>query len=140
MKYLLDTSAIAILLARYKEKALDILKKCATLDLAFYELGNIIWKQYTLFKRITLKQALNRTYEAYTVLQSMKVYSITKSEEYAKIMSTATNLKLTFYDSAFLTLSKLNRLKLVTQDKELIEKAPNTAITIKEFLNETKES
>jgi len=140
MKYLLDTSAIAILLAKYKEKALDILKKCATLDLAFYELGNIIWKQYTLFKRITLKQALNRTYEAYTVLQSMKVYSITKSEEYAKIMSTATNLKLTFYDSAFLTLSKLNRLKLVTQDKELIEKAPNTAITIKEFLNETKES
>jgi len=114
MKYLLDTSAIAILLAKYKEKALDILKKCATLDLAFYELGNIIWKQYTLFKRITLKQALNRTYEAYTVLQSMKVYSITKSEEYAKIMSTATNLKLTFYDSAFLTLSKLNRLKLVT--------------------------
>ena len=114
MKYLLDTSTIAVLLARYKEKALDILKKCATLDLAFYELGNIIWKEYALFKRITLEEALSRASEAYTIIQTMKVYSITKPEEYREIMSTAVTLKITFYDSAFLTISKINNFKLVT--------------------------
>jgi len=139
MKYLLDTSTIAVLLARYKEKALDILKKCATLDLAFYELGNIIWKEYALFKRITLEEALSRASEAYTIIQTMKVYSITKPEEYREIMSTAVTLKITFYDSAFLTISKINNFKLVTQDRELLEKAPNTGIkviSIGEFLSE----
>lgn len=139
MKYLLDTSTIAVLLARYKEKALDILKKCATLDLAFYELGNIVWKEYALFKRITLEEALSRASEAYTIIQTMKVYSITKPEEYREIMSTAVTLKITFYDSAFLTISKINNFKLVTQDRELLEKAPNTGIkviSIGEFLSE----
>lgn len=139
MKYLLDTSTIAVLLARYKEKALDILKKCTTLDLAFYELGNIIWKEYALFKRITLEEALSRASEAYTIIQTMKVYSITKPEEYREIMSTAVTLKITFYDSAFLTISKINNFKLVTQDRELLEKAPNTGIkviSIGEFLSE----
>ena len=69
----------------------------------------------------------------------MKVYSITKPEEYREIMSTAVTLKITFYDSAFLTISKINNFKLVTQDRELLEKAPNTGIkviSIGEFLSE----
>ena len=142
MKYLLDTSAIAVLLARRKEKAVSILKRYATLDLALYEFGNIIWKEYALFKKITLKEALNRAAEAFMILRSMKIYSITKSEEYEEIMLTALTLKTTFYDSAFLTISKLNNLNLVTQDEELLEKASSIgvkAVTIEEFLSDIGE-
>ncbi len=142
MKYLLDTSAIAVLLARRKEKAVSILKRYATLDLALYEFGNIIWKEYALFKKITLKEALNRAAEAFMILRSMRIYSITKSEEYKEIMLTALTLKTTFYDSAFLTISKLNNLNLVTQDEELLEKASSIgvkAVTIEEFLSDIGE-
>ncbi len=138
MKYLLDTSAIAIILSRYKEEAIDILKKCATIDLAFYELGNIIWKEYALFNRVTLKEALSRASEAYNILKSMRVYSITKPIEYEEIMSMAVALKVTFYDSAFMTISKINSFSLVTQDDEIPGKASSIgvkAISVEDFLD-----
>ena len=46
--FLLDSSAIAITIKRFREKAVEVICGKTTLDLSRYELGNIIWKKYAL--------------------------------------------------------------------------------------------
>jgi len=49
---ILDSSAIIGILQKFKGKAISILEDKFTLDLALYELGNVIWKEWRLTKRI----------------------------------------------------------------------------------------
>lgn len=48
--YLLDTSAIAILLKRLGREALKYIAGMHTLDLARYEMGNVVWKECTVLR------------------------------------------------------------------------------------------
>lgn len=135
--YILDSSAIALIIKRQKRKAVEILDGKTTLDLARYELGNIIWKQCTLKGLISQKEATYKAADIAKILEFTNTEKIVSSEDFKRTMMLATNLNLTFYDAAYLQTAKNNKLILVTEDKELNKKAEKTnikTITVDELL------
>ncbi|MEM2935623.1 MAG: type II toxin-antitoxin system VapC family toxin [Candidatus Bathyarchaeia archaeon] len=135
--YILDSSAIAIILKRLREKSVEILEDKITLDLARYELGNVIWKECTVEGLISPEEASNRAEDMAKILEIMGNEEIKSSEDFRGVMKLATGLKLTFYDASYLHLAKSKGLTLVTEDEELSGKAKHInikAITVSELL------
>ena len=121
--YLLDSSAIAIAIKRLKEKAIEVLDGKITLDIARYELGNIIWKECILKDLISQEEAIYKAEDLAKILEFMNMERIESSEDFKGAMKLATDLKLTFYDASYLYIAKNRELTLITEDKELSGKA-----------------
>jgi predicted nucleic acid-binding protein len=121
MKYLFDSSAI---FRAIQENKIEILADNYTITLARYELGNIIWKDIALQAKISEQEAKTLTQTVKHALNLMNIIEIAGSEE--QILATATQLKITFYDAAYLQVAKEKDLKLITQDLRLIKLAPPT--------------
>jgi len=121
--YLLDSSAIAIILRRSREKAVETVRSKTTLNLAYYELGNIIWRESVLRGHITPKEAVSRAEEVAKIMELIKIKTIESSKDLRETMELSTELKITFYDGSYLYTAKKNGLTLVTEDAELEEKA-----------------
>jgi len=126
MNYLLDASTLVPLLTDYGEKIFNITDKTLlyTLDLTFYEVGNSLWKMATLLHIVSLDDAI----EIIEVLKDLTRKGYIKTIHFnelnpTKIIKLATNEKITFYDSAYIIASQKYNTILVTEDKELIEKA-----------------
>lgn len=71
------------------------------------------------------------------ILEITKNEKIRSSKDFKGVMKHATGLKLTFYDASYLHVAKSKGLTLVTEDKELSEKAKHInikAITVSELL------
>ncbi len=117
MKYLFDSSAI---FRAIKENNIGVLNGNCTLELARYELGNIVWKDYALQAKISeqdlkmMMKAIKRT------LAIMVTLGIEGSEE--EILETAVKLEITFYDASYAYFAKVKELQLVTEDSRLIKK------------------
>ena len=110
---LFDSSAIINLCG---EKEVDKLLEGWTLHLAFYELGNAVWKQAHIHKTITVN-------EANIVLDSLTaVFKKLKKPEMGdplEILKIAIDEGLTYYDAAYIRAAVENALTLVTNDKQL---------------------
>jgi predicted nucleic acid-binding protein len=122
MKYLFDSSAI---FRAIKENRIEVLAESFTLDLARYELGNIIWKDCSLQAKISEQDAKLMAKATRRTLDIMGVLEIGGSEE--EILETAMKLKITFYDASYVYFAKERGLQLITEDLRLIKK---TALTI----------
>ncbi|MGB9806353.1 MAG: type II toxin-antitoxin system VapC family toxin [Thermoproteota archaeon] len=133
--YVLDSSAIAIILRRFKEKSIELLEGRITLDLALYELGNVMWKEHMVEKLISEEEAVSKVGNLSNILETMEVEKITSSEDLRSIMRLAIEQKLTFYDSSYLYIAKTKKAILVTEDNELIEKAKQADVKV-ERVNE----
>jgi len=121
MKYLFDSSAIFI---GIKENKVDDLIGNYTLDLARYELGNIIWKNFAL-QAITSEQESKKMARAIKhTLNKMELLGAEGSEE--EILEIAAKLKLTFYGASYVYFAKTKQLLLITQDLRLIKKVTST--------------
>lgn len=110
---LFDSSAIINICGR---KRLDQLLEGWTLNLAFYELGNAVWKQVYLYRTLDLEKAklvLNTLIEVFN-----KMRKISK-ENTIKILNHAVKNKITYYDAAYLQAAIDNNLILVTDDEKL---------------------
>lgn len=117
MKYLFDSSAIFKVV---KENKIEALVGNYTLELARYELGNILWKTFALQARATdqeikilakiIKQALNM----------MEIVQINCNEP--EILQTAVKLKITFHDASYAYYAKANDLTLISEDSQLLGK------------------
>lgn len=137
--HLLDSNAIAITIKRLREKAVEALDGKATLNLARYELGNMLWKECAL-KGLISQEVLQKAEDMAKILEALRIEEIESSEDFKEAMKLATELKITFYDASYLHLAKNKGLILVTEDKELSKKAGKTnikTITVDEFLEET---
>jgi predicted nucleic acid-binding protein len=117
MKYLFDSSTI---FKAIQENKIDLLVGNHTLELARYELGNIIWKHYYLQAKTTHKEIKTLTKIIKQTLNLMKITQITCTEE--EILETATKLKITFYDASYVHHAKSTELSLITEDKQLRKK------------------
>jgi predicted nucleic acid-binding protein len=122
MKNLFDSSAI---FRAIKENRIEVLTGNFTLDLARYELGNIIWKdtiilQATISEQDSKKMArvIKRT------LTIMDILGIAGSEE--EILETAIQHKITFYYASYVYFAKAKELRLITEDLRLIKKITPT--------------
>ncbi len=121
MKLLLDSSAI---FRAIKENRIEVLKGNHTLDLARYELGNIIWKNYVLHEKVSEPQAKMLAKTVKRALSLMNVLGIGDDEE--EILETAIQLKITFYDASYVYFARKKQLSLVTEDSRLIKKITPT--------------
>lgn len=141
MKYLLDSSAIILILKWLKEKSIEALEGQATLNLAYYEINNVIWKQYMIEGSIDLKEAINMAREIAEILGIMNIEELKSAEEIGEAMKYAIEQKLTFYDASYLQKAKNKNYILITEDKELLKKSEKIgvkAITVKDFLKLTR--
>jgi len=117
MKYLFDSSAI---FRAIKENKIELLTANYTLELARYELGNIIWKDYALQAKVSGQEAKAMAKTIKHTLSIMDVTEIAGSEE--EILDTAIKLKITFYDASYAYSAKAKELRLITEDSRLIKK------------------
>lgn len=123
MTHVLDSSAIVTILKRLKGKSVEVLEGNVTLDLAAYELGNLIWKECALRKIISPEEAVNRAEQMARTLEVIELAEIGSAEDFKDVMRLATELKLTFYDASYLHVAKERGLPLATEDEELRDKA-----------------
>ena len=132
MKYLFDSSAI---FRAIKENKIEVLAGNHTLELAKYELGNIIWKDLFLQATLSEQEAKMMIKAIKHTLIIMDVIEIAGIEE--EILETAMRLKITFYDASYVYLAKAKGLKLITEDARLIKKIAQTvdSTTIDEVNN-----
>jgi predicted nucleic acid-binding protein len=120
--FLFDSNAIYRLIREAPDIALDKLTEGATIYLAYYELGNALWRECRLLKRISIEEAEKSLNLMYAMLARMQVAAV-NSEKGNEIMDTANRFNLTFYDSAYLVEAKNNSKALVTDDAKLAKTA-----------------
>ena len=113
MSYVFDASAIVRAVELLGSDSVDVLRGQYTIDLAYYEIGNFIWKAF----RKGLISDTERFIELFTgVLAEMRVVRVGLRKEVARL---AASLGLTYYDAAYLWLAHRLRLTLVSEDSEL---------------------
>ncbi|MCW3982673.1 MAG: type II toxin-antitoxin system VapC family toxin [Candidatus Bathyarchaeota archaeon] len=125
MKYLFDASAI---FKAIKENKIEALAGNYTIELARYELGNILWKEHTLHATLSEQEAKAL---AKTVNHTLSIMGIIETVGYEEeILQTAINQKITYYDASYAHIAKTKQLKFITEDTRLIKKiTPTTNIT-----------
>ena len=111
--YLFDSPAIIILVERSK---LDELVEGWTIDLAFYELGNAVWKQVNLYQTLSMDEAKIALDALLSVFD--KMHKIQEFEP-LNILEIAVTEGLSYYDAAYLQAAMDKKMTLVTDDKKL---------------------
>lgn len=123
MKYLLDASSLMLLIKKTNPEATArTLQNAAVLDLTFYEVGNVVWKEANLTKFLTSKEAEELGRLAHEILtKTNRIHP--QDEAFPGILEIARKENLSFYDSSYIYSAETNALTLVTEDKRLREKA-----------------
>ncbi len=119
-----------------KGDALQHLEGNHTLDLAYYEIGNVIWKESALFGNITPEGARAMAGYAARIIGLMIVLRTDTPGEASETMRLAIERGLTYYDAAYLHHAGSKR-PLVTEDSTLREKAEEVGVevlTVKQVL------
>lgn len=110
---LFDSSAIINLCS---EKKIDHLVTAWTLDLAFYEIGNAVWRQVYVRKSLSREKGDMILDALMSVLENM---NIAKVEDALGILKIAVEEGITYYDASYLFVAIKNSLALVTDDEKL---------------------
>ena len=118
MSYVFDSSSIFHAL---KRRRVDVLADNYTVSLTRYELGNILWKEEVLHKRITSVELERLIGFLKRVLDKMKVLKIECCE--TEVLNIARSLEISFYDASYVFLAKKIRVPLITEDLKLIQRA-----------------
>ena len=119
-----------------KGDALPHLEGNHTLDLAYYEIGNVIWKESALFGNITPEGARAMAGYAARIINHMIVLRTDTPGEASETMKLAIERGLTYYDAAYLHHAE-SKQPLITEDNKLRKKAEEAgveAITVKQLL------
>ena len=124
---LFDSNIIYKLIRELPQDAVEKLVKGATIYLAYYELGNALWRECLLLKRISLQEAKKSLDLIYSILECMQVASL-DNETGSEVLDTAYKFNLTFYDTAYLVEAKKSGMILVTDDIKLAKAAKNLGI------------
>lgn len=126
MKYIFDSSSI---FKAIKENRIELLTEGCTLELARYEVANIIWKEQNLHKKINSEEAKTLLKTIKNILDKIETLKIECKEE--QILETANTTKITFYDAAYAYIAKEKNLILVTEDEALKNKISSNIRTAK---------
>jgi predicted nucleic acid-binding protein len=121
--FLFDASSIFTLIRELKGDAPDILLEGSTISLAFYEIGNALWRECFLLKKINAEKTEILLQAAYEILEQMDVVTFDDQPQASDIFSKACDFNLTFYDSAYLTQAHQSAMTLVTDDRKLAKAA-----------------
>ncbi|WP_373469295.1 type II toxin-antitoxin system VapC family toxin [Acidianus infernus] len=122
--FLFDASALYPLLD-YIDK-IDV-KKIYILTLTFYEVGNAIWKEYYIHKKVKDPITLSMLFN-----DLLRRFNVVEDPPLDKVMKVAIDKGLTYYDASYVYVAESLGLTLVSNDRELIRKA--NAITLEELI------
>ena len=89
--------------------------------LTIYEVLNGLWKEVYLVKTLTLEEVEKLNQVIIEIMSYMNILSPRGFEK--EILETAIKLGITVYDSSYIVLAQKHGLILVTEDKELRDKA-----------------
>lgn len=118
---IIDASTLYPLIRKLGKKAAEVLVRFAVLDLTKYEVGNVIWKEY----RAGLLKNWEKAVEGWSIIMgSMQKLSI-KEEELKEVEKIAVERDVTFYDASYAFVAERQNLKLITEDKELLNVCRN---------------
>jgi predicted nucleic acid-binding protein len=120
-----DPSSILNLIRRLHGEALAVLRGSKTLSLAYYEIGNALWRESFLLRRVSEEEAGRLLQSLFVLLRTMDVVDL--DEDLGKaVLETAGKLNITYYDAAYLTQAQRSAKELITDDEKL-RKAAQTA-------------
>jgi predicted nucleic acid-binding protein len=125
---LFDASSIFTLVRELGGEALDKLLEGSTISLAYYELGNALWRECFLVKRISREEAEKLLRAMFAILQAMDVISLDNDDEGSVVLDKACEYNITFYDSAYVAEAHKSKKVLVTDDKKLAKAAENAGV------------
>jgi predicted nucleic acid-binding protein len=125
---LFDASSIFSLIRELRGAALDKLAEGSTISLAYYELGNALWRECFLLKRISQKEAESSLRAMFKILGVMDVGLLENDEEGKAVLCNACEFGLTFYDSAYVAQALKSKQILVTDDKKLAQAAEKAGV------------
>ncbi len=120
----IDSSVFASVIVKdefYEECREYLLEDRATVDIAFAEAGNVLWKHVRM-GRIVKEEVEKRTDLLRALIRSSKVYG--SDELLLHSMELAVNQGITVYDALFLSLAIQLDTNLITTDKKLYERLP----------------
>lgn len=113
MRLLFDSSSIINLCARGK---IDELLEGVTLSLAFYEVGNAVWKQVHIHEALTQEEG-GRALDA--IVELLNRMGVILVEDASAVLDIAVGEGLTYYDASYLHAAIREDATLVTDDETL---------------------
>jgi|Deesub1362A_J573_1020465.scaffolds.fasta_scaffold05899_3 predicted nucleic acid-binding protein len=78
ISFLFDSSSILIAVREFREKAIDIMSGNFTTSLALYEVGNVIWKESSLLRRVKQKQAIELLRAIFLIIKRMNIINLSE--------------------------------------------------------------
>ena len=120
MPSLFDASALANLIIKRGQRALELTKGNFALDLTGYEVGNALWRLCLLEKRISHEEADGFLSTVSDFLNLLQIISFAELDS-KRILSLAISKRLTFYDASYIVAAETKRITLVTDDEDLTE-------------------
>ncbi len=126
-QFLFDSNVIYSLIRERPQDAVEKLIEGTTIYLAYYELGNALWRECLLLKRISIGEAEISLDLMYSILDHMQIAYI-DNETGNDVLQTAHNCNLTFYDAAYLIEAKKSGKILITDDTKLAKAAEKLGI------------
>ena len=119
MKLVFDASALLNLIRSAGSSAFNYLKGNYILSLTLYEIGNALWRETTLLKRISISEALSLL----ELISSIcKIMNTINPRNNLLVLKLAHELRITYYDSSYIIASYELNAGLVTDDEKLRKK------------------
>ena len=115
---LVDASSIFEALRSLNLKPLD---NAYTLDLAVYEVGNVIHKQGSILHTLNWEESRELMLQANRLFSLLKVVGVSGGE--VEVLELAKQVRATFYDASYLYTAKRMNLTLITEDMRMAANA-----------------
>jgi predicted nucleic acid-binding protein len=122
MTYVLDTSAIINIVQQKGKDSVPLLRSQHTLDLAYYESGNVI-RTYFHRKRLSRVDCLQLASTISWAWSLMQV-DVLVADEMQSVLTIALDNEIAFYDAAFMFQARKLKAILVTDDQAFQKKIP----------------
>jgi len=126
MTFVLDVSAIVNLVRITSINAVELARGCYTVDLAYYELGNVLWKY--------AKRGLNTAPILRAFEELLNVLRVERVKLNSNVLNLAIENDLTYYDAVYVYLAIKLGTKLVTEDGELLRKFPRMTLRVEDMV------
>ena len=117
--FLFDAGSILLLVRELGELAPDILLKSSTIPLAYYEVGNAVWKECFLLKRLDVEKAVRLLASVFAIMGEMDVMGFGDERFGVAVLDAAGRLNVTYYDASYLVAAQEQDRILVTDDERL---------------------
>ena len=105
-----------------------MLWESSTISLAYYEVGNAVWRECFVLRRIIPEEAVKLLSSIFAILRAMDVVMLKHEELGADILNMAGRLNITYYDAAYLIEALRLNKTLVTDDEKLGKAAESQCV------------